>query len=373
MRIGVDARELCGRVTGVGRYLAGLLREWSRNNRALAHDFVLYAPDVPAVPLDTRRFRVRIVPGRPGTWWEQVRVPPAVAQDHLDVFFAPAYTAPLRLKVPTVVTIHDLSYEAHPEWFRIREGTRRRLVTRQAARRAHAIIAVSRFTRDEIVERLGIPSGRVHVIPQGIDAPAVSRSNLGEPTILYVGSIFNRRHVPDLIRAFSILAERRPRVRLEIVGDNRSHPYEDLDGAISAHGVGGRATYRRWVPDEELRTMYGSARAFAFVSEYEGLGTTPLEALLVGIPPVAADTAVSRETLGDAAIFVAPGDVAGTARALEAAVFDEATRRRILDAAPAALGRYDWARAARDTLALIEDAGRSPKSPSHQITRSLDQ
>lgn len=358
MRIGIDARELCGRVTGVGRYLGGLLREWARDERARLYDFVLYAPETPAVALDSRRFRVRMVPGPPGTWWEQMKLPPAAAKDHLDVFFAPAYTAPLRLAVPTVVTIHDLSYDAHPEWFRMREGVRRRIVTRLAARRARKIIAVSRFTRDEIVERLGIDPARVHVVPQGIDRPAVASGTCGEPTILYVGSIFNRRHVPDLIAAFRLLLERRPGVRLEIVGDNRTHPYEDLDRAIAAHGLGGRATYRRWVGDDELPALYRSARAFAFVSDYEGLGTTPLEALSVGIPPVVSDTAVSRETLGESAVFVVPGDVAATARALEAALFDEATRRRVFHAAPTALARYDWGRAARQTLALLEEAAR---------------
>ena len=75
MRIGIDARELCGRPTGVGRYLTGLLLEWARGGRAGAHDFVLYAPEAIALPLDARKFRTRIVPGRPGTWWEQVTLP----------------------------------------------------------------------------------------------------------------------------------------------------------------------------------------------------------------------------------------------------------------------------------------------------------
>ena len=125
MRIGIDARELSGRVTGVGRYLAGLLCEWSGSERARTHEFVLYGPEQPALTLDTRRFATRIVPGSGGTWWEQMQLPASVAADHLDVFFAPAYTAPLRLRVPTVVTIHDVSFAAHPEWFRLREGARR--------------------------------------------------------------------------------------------------------------------------------------------------------------------------------------------------------------------------------------------------------
>lgn len=359
MRIGIDARELCGRPTGVGRYLAGLLREWASSDAVRGHEFVLYAPGEVGIPLDGRRIATRIVEGAPGTWWEQVRLPAVAAADHLDVFFAPAYTAPLRIAAPIVLTIHDLSYVAHPEWFRLREGIRRRLITRAAARRARTVITVSEFSKREILELFAIPADRVRVIPQGIDAPAVSRSRGEEPRVLYVGSIFNRRHVPDLIRGVTLLARDRPDVSLDIVGDNRTFPREDIDVAIAQHGGSTRIAWHRYATDDQLQSLYGRARAFAFLSEYEGLGMTPLEALAVGIPPVVLDTPASRETLGDAAVYV-PGDhdVPAVARGLAAALFDEATRARVLAAAPAALGKYSWTRAGRETLAILEAAVR---------------
>ena len=110
--------------------------------------------------------------------------------------------------------------------------------------------------------------------------------------------------------------------------------------------------------EERLRELYGRARVFAFLSEYEGLGLTPLEALAVGVPPVLADTAVARESCGDAALYVRLGDLPGIARALEQALADEPTRSRLLAAAPRALARYRWPVAARETLALIETAAR---------------
>jgi len=116
MRIGIDARELCGRATGAGRYLAGLLAEWaSRGDRR--HEFVLYAPEALTGTLDAHRFATRIIPGAPGTWWEQVRLPQVARTDHLDVFFSPAYSTPLSLNVPVVVAIHDVSFVVHAEWF----------------------------------------------------------------------------------------------------------------------------------------------------------------------------------------------------------------------------------------------------------------
>ena len=97
--------------------------------------------------------------------------------------------------------------------------------------------------------------------------------------MLFVGSIFNRRRLPDLVRAFGILARRRPLASLDLVGDNRTHPYQNLERAIATEGLKGRIRWHRYIHDDQLRDLYGRARAFAFLSEYEGLGMTPLEAL----------------------------------------------------------------------------------------------
>jgi glycosyltransferase involved in cell wall biosynthesis len=373
MRIGIDARELSGRTTGVGRYLGGLLREWAADARARVHDYVLYAPEPIAMTLDARRFATRTVPGAGGTWWEQRQLPRAAAADHLDVFFAPAYTAPLRLPLPTVVAIHDLSFVAHPEWFRLREGARRRWVTNQSARGAESVITISEFSKRELIERLDVPADKIHVVPPGIGARgsaleasrSVSSVSCPSPQlplpnpcrVLFVGSIFNRRHVIDLIRAFAPIARSHAGASLDLVGDNRSYPHEDVRHTIEAEQLRAQVRWHEYVTDEELAALYADARAFAFLSEYEGLGLTPLEALAAGIPPVLLDTAVARESCGEAAIYVPVNDLPAATRALESILFDDATRQRILAAAPAQLAKYSWPRAARDTLAVLEQAG----------------
>ena len=358
MRIGIDARELAGRATGVGRYLSGLLKEWSSSEQGRLHEFVLYASEPLNVSLDARRFHTRIVSGAAGTWWEQVQLPAVSARDHLDIFFAPAYTAPLMRKLPFVVAIHDLSFAAHPEWFRTREGMRRRWLTRQTAAAARAVVTISEFSRRELIDRLGVPSSRIHVIPPGIDRTnGRAAPSRGSKSVLYVGSIFNRRHVPDLIRAFAPIAHAHAHCTLDIVGDNRSHPHEDLRRAIQREALDGRVTWRQYIDDVELADLYRSARAFAFLSEYEGLGMTPLEALAAGVPSVVADTPIARESCGGAALYVASGDIPGTTRALERLLFDEPTHVSLLAEGPRVLSRYDWPRAARDTLAVIEGAG----------------
>lgn len=372
MRIGIDARELAGQPTGAGRYLAGLLAEWGHADYARRHDFVLYTSGSLGVPLDARRFPTRLVKGSAGTVWEQICLPRAASKDHLDVFFSPAYTAPFLRRTPIVVAIHDVSFFAHPEWFSAREGLRRRWLTARAAKHASAVITISAFSRREIVERLHVPDARIRVIPPGISRSEGSgvtgqgsglraegsgaRGKTETPRVLFVGSIFQRRNIPQLLRAFALVAEHHPDARLDIVGDNRTYPRENIGGLIEGSDAAHSVRWHQYAADAVLDELYGSARAFVFLSEYEGLGLTPLEALARGIPPVLLDTPVAREACGDAALYVSKGAPSDTARSIEAALFDEVLRARILAAAPAALEKYDWTRAARATMAAIESA-----------------
>ena len=373
MRIGIDARELSGRPTGVGRYLACLLDTWSGLPEARAHTFVLFEPSAGPAPhrvpgaFAAGQLVRTTVAGGSGTWWEQVRFPASLAREHLDVLFAPGYTAPLVTTLPTALTVHDLSFFANPGWFTRREGARRRLLTRLSARKARTVLTVSSFSRDEIVQRLGVPAERVRVIPHGGMRPRgpdpLAGGSARESLVLFVGSIFNRRRVPDLIHAFALVARTNPTLRLEIVGDNRTHPRQDLRAIAVEAGVGGQVAVHEFVAEETLEGLYSRAAVFAFLSEYEGFGLTPLEALARGVPPLVLDTCVAREVYGDAAVYVPRGDLSATADAMRALVDNPSMRQDVLARAPAVLGRYSWERAGRDTLLAIENAALQAGSP----------
>jgi glycosyltransferase involved in cell wall biosynthesis len=370
MHIAVDARELGGRPTGVGTYLTRLLDEWARLPQASVHRWSLYTPEMGSGTFSRAEmgsgtflreqlcqtpFSVREVRGRGGTWWEQRALAAALRRDKPDVLFAPGYTAPLAMRVPVVLTVHDVSFFAHPEWFSRREGLRRRMLTRQSARRARLVLTDSEFSRQEILRRVRVPADRVQVIRLGIPPPPVVPAAAFRPlTLLFVGSILNRRRVPDLVRAFAALAPDLPEARLELVGDNRTRPFQDLDALVCSLGIRDRVAVRSYVSDEVLARLYSEARAFAFLSEYEGFGLTPLEALAHGVPVVVLDTPIAREVYEDAALYVRPGDIEATTAALRRLLTDAAARDAQLACAARLLPRYSWPDAARATLAAIE-------------------
>ena len=196
---------------------SGLLHEWAADDAARRHEFVLYAPEPLGRRPSTRavsptRHRRRAAPAPGGS---RCGCRAAAARDHLDVFFAPGLHRAAAARASRSSSRFTTCRSPRiPSGSGCAKGIRRRWLTRQSARRrARAVVTISEFSRRELIERLGVAESRIHVIPPGIDRPpATSRApdRATGRSVLYVGSIFNRRHVPDLIRAFAHRRARAP-------------------------------------------------------------------------------------------------------------------------------------------------------------------
>lgn len=362
LRIGVDGRELVGRVTGVGRYIGEVLTAWARDG-SFPHEVIVFTPDDPheslrqAVGSAVTWEVVRASGG--GTVWEQWHLPRAARRHRLDVFFAGAYTAPVLLSCPTVLLIHDVSYFAHPEWFSRREGFRRRWLTRLSVQRARVVLTVSAFSADETARHLAIARTSVLVAHGGTASVAQRMASGAGATVLYVGSLFNRRLIPELIAGFARAAADVPAARLVLVGENRTHPHVDPRLIAAQCGIRDRVDWRDYVTDAELDELYASARAFAFLSTYEGFGLTPLEAIARGVPVVLLDTPVAHEIYDDAALFVPP-DPGAIGAALRTLLEDDDAHQSLLTAGRDLLTRYSWTRTAATIRGALERAAGLP-------------
>lgn len=357
LHIAVDAREIVGQPTGVGRYLNGLLAAWDASDFPHQLTLIAPAPRPPGLPGLGGRLHWMVAPGTSsGTWWEQTTLKRAVRRLAPDVFFGPGYTAPLRLRCPSVLAVYDVSYYAHPEWFPRREGWRRRRVTRWAARQAHSVVTISEFSAAEITRYLDVPRSSIHLAPPGAPVVAAPPSlDAREPMVLFVGSLFSRRRIPELIDAFATVAAAIPAARLILVGDNRMSPPLNPLELAAARGIEDRVEWLKYVPDAELEALYSRARVFAFLSDYEGFGMTPMEALAHGVAPVLQDTPVTREVYGDGARLVIASPDA-VARAMTELLRDDTAHHALVAAGQARLARFSWAATADRVRHALEHA-----------------
>ncbi len=371
MRIAIDGRELEGQPTGVGVYLAGLLRTWLAEGEGgadAAHRFVLYhrQPLSVDLPEDPRLETVRLPDASPrgGFFWQQRRLAAALAGDPPDWLFAPADSLPVGFSGRALLTIHDLSYFAHPEWFTRTHGAVRRWLTRRSAARATRIVVPSVFTRDEVTARLGIDGARIEVVPHGLDdrlwrvqpasdARLQELTGLSVPFALTVGSIFERRRPRLLLEAFERLGD--VGLGLVIAGDDRRRHLTDLTGEIASRGLADRVRWLRYVRDEDLSALYRAARMVVYLSEYEGFGIPPLEAMSFGVPTIVSRGGALEEVYGGAAVVLeesSPDCVAGALRRVES---DPELRSHLARRGDELVGRHTLARSAARTLRQFVD------------------
>ena len=365
--VGVDGRELQGRPTGTGRYLRNLLRHWrGSGDRLLVYvsgrpprDDVL---DHPAVVLRT------VGDGRArGLEWQEWLLPPAARADRLDVFFSPAYGCPLRLDVPRVTAVHDLSFFSHPHDFAFLDGLRRRTLVALAVRASRAILACSEFTRREIRARFPAAGDRVVHVPLGPDddlppapgrAEARRRLGLEGPSVLTVGAILNRRCLPELLRATARLARLHRGLVLDVVGENRTHPRLDLPALAASLGLEGRVRLSGFVDETGLADRYAAADVAVFLSEYEGFGLPALEAAARDVPLVVSRQPSLGEIFAEAALLVPPRDEHAVAHALDRVLREPGLRGRLIAAGRVLAARHSWARTAALSHAALERAAR---------------
>ncbi len=379
MQIAIDAREAAGKPTGVGRYLVNLLSSWGRAASPEEHGFTLYGDERSAGVFSTpsRDFPVirlrrwpEFIPGL-DTLWQQVTLPRQLRRHRPDVFFSPAYSLPYRLPCPAVVAVHDISFEAHPEWFPRRQAMRRRHTCRRACGSARLVITCSEFSRSELISRYRLPPDRVVTVPLAADPRFRPEENPAAEVrlrrehgvrgriILHAGTILNRRMIPLLLEAFALVLKADPDLTLVFAGENRSWPAIDLFGLAAEFGVDDRIAAPGYVDDQDLAALYNASALTVYLSEYEGFGLPPLEALASGCPVVTSeDNALKEHFHGLACLHQGrePGALAQTILDQLVLSGDEPWPSR-LERSRLAVERFSWDRTADQTLSLIRRAG----------------
>jgi glycosyltransferase involved in cell wall biosynthesis len=368
LRIGIDGRSFGSPAAGVRRYVAELVPALLREPEPL--ELVALGGDPATVPAGLAHVPE---PWHPPTnlGWASVGLPLAAARARVDLIHAPAYTAPLWCRVPVVVTIHDVSYALHPEWYPYRRDRLRRLFYRRSARGAAHVLTVSEFSRGEIARAYGIPPSRITVTPHGVPraftgvetgAGARLPPGVRPPFVLHVGDLHERR---NLMFLFETLVAARWRLdgtgpALVLAGVDRGVG-EGLAMRAAAAGMPEAVVQLGPIDDDQLRPLYRAASALVYPSRYEGFGLPLLEAMASGTPVVASRAASIPEVVGDAGVLLDPDDAEGWTRAIVEVSSGADVRARMRDRGLARAAGFTWERAARITAGVYRQvAGRVP-------------
>jgi glycosyltransferase involved in cell wall biosynthesis len=332
LRVGFDVSPLALTRAGTARHIRSLLAALPEEN------------------IDLRRYGFggssrAIVPARDLAWYLGV-LPLLARRDRVDVLHCPTYRAPVRSSVPLVVTVHDLAVLRHPETFNRWSRSYSRALLPRVVRAARRLIAVSDFTRRELLQLLDVPEEKVRVIPNAVGAPFVTQGEAaGGDYVLAVGTLEPRKNLDRLVDGFRRAGLNGCRL---LVAGMRGWGGVDVNGD-NVQWLGS-------VPDEELARLYRGARCVAYVSLYEGFGLPVLEAMACGAPVVAGRNAAAEEVAGGAAVLVDPLDPEAIAAGLAEAIDRrEELRARGLERAQA----FDWQRVARATVEVYREAASS--------------
>jgi len=369
MIIGFDAKRIVRNGTGLGNYGRTLVNDLSALD---AFDLRLYAPDNGITQL-----RSQIV-GRPNVafcyprhaptaigkaLWRSHGIVKQLQKDGVNIYHGLSGELPVGISkagIRTVVTIHDLIFMRHPEYY---NRTDVKIYTKKffnTIKEADRIVAISECTKRDVCELGEVDPKRVDVIyqscsPRFSEEPDAAKMwtvrdkyVLPDRYILCVGSIEERKNVLEAIQALHHLPDD---VSLVIVG--RQTPYSDrVHEYVLEHRMHSRVQMLHNVPDDDLPALYRMADCFVYPSRYEGFGIPIIEAISQGLPVVACTGSCLEEAGGPDSLYVSPDDPEAMAHALSQVLYGAPERQQRIDRSRQYIRRFENSDAARQMAAL---------------------
>lgn len=380
MRILIDARHV--RDFGFGTYIRNLVRGLAAIGAP--HEFLLTVRSADREELEGLPENFHILPYERADTDPRDRIlfPWFARKERPSLVHMPLARVHLFLPRPYVVTVHDISslvVEQGPGW----KGELRQALLRRALLESACVIAVSEWTRNDLISLMRVPEEKIRRIYGAVDPsftepqPArwaraagpearererkreLERYQVHYPYLLYAGTIRPQKNIPRLVEAFALVRGKlqdSPRwkdLRLIIIGDEISrHPA--VRQTVIQSRVEPYVRFLGFVPKETLRVFYESAAAFVFPSLYEGFGLPPLEAMACGTPVVCSSATSLPEAVGDAAEMVSPDNVFDIARGILEVLLNDQRRQELVERGARRVREFRWETTAAQVLAIYE-------------------
>lgn len=369
MRIGIDARMFSSEFTGIGRYVYELVENLANIDKKNSYVIFMNKEEFEKFEPRSKRIEKVLVNAKHYSLAEQIGFWRTLKKANLDLMHFTHFNAPILYKKPSVVTIHDLTLSFYPgkkmnSWY---HKLAYNLVLKNAVKNAKKIIAVSENTKADLVEMLKTGPGKVTVIYEGVNENFTPKENRGENEeilkkygitkdfLLYTGVWRGHKNLVNLIKAFSFLKQEEAGFEAQLVITGNEDPYyPEVKRTVVELGLEHDVIFPGMVPEDELVSLYQSAKLYVFPSLYEGFGLPPLEAMRCGTPVVASKTACIPEICGDNALFFDPYDITDMANVIRRVWIDESLQKELREYGLRHSLKFSWEKMAEKTLELYE-------------------
>lgn len=363
------------RSAGVNGYIYNMLRALPAADPALNYTvFTGRQGNPPELARLTAR-RTRLSTARPlyRLAWEQLIQPVALARLRPDLYHAMAFVAPVMNRVPTVVTVYDLSFVHYPDRLPAARRWYLRLLTARSCHHARRVIAISQSTARDLSATFGITPDKIDIAVPGVGeqfqplpAPEVTafrqRARLPDRFLLFLGTLEPRKNLPVLLQAYARLtATTRRAVHLVLAG-GKGWMYDDIFRQVKQLDLADTVHFPGYLPAEELALWYNAADVFVYPSVFEGFGLPVVEAMACGTPVVVSDVSSLPEAAGDTGYRLPPDQPDAWTEALAHVVRDAGWRAREGQRGRAHAARFTWANTAAQTVASYRRALHLPET-----------
>jgi glycosyltransferase involved in cell wall biosynthesis len=382
MQFAVDAHAIGRHLTGNEVYVRSLLNAFGARERDC--EFVAYVSAEEAWRHLPSRIRTRRVAANPFLRLG-FDLGMKVRQDAPDLLHV-QYTAPLACPVPVVVSVHDVSFLEHPEYFTPSRARQLQWTVRRTVKRAARILTGSDFSRAAILKVYGdLEEDQVVVVPNAAapefrpipreTAAAVVRERFGiaGPLVLSVGDLQPRKNQIGLIGAFARLVKQYPQLRHTLLLAGKETWFaERVRQAARSSGVEDRIRFSGFVSDDDLLQLYNACDLFVFPSFYEGFGLPALEAMACGRAVACSNTSALPEVVDGAAILFDPYSMDEMVRALRDLLLDDELRRRMERLGLQRAAHFSWQKTAERTLDVYRDVAESAGARRKPVSAGIE-
>ncbi|MFA5029555.1 MAG: glycosyltransferase family 1 protein [Patescibacteria group bacterium] len=365
MRIGIDARLFGPKNGGIGRYSQEIIKQLEELDSKNQYFVFLQADNFNDYQPQNKNFQKVLADYRPYSLGEQLFFPKLLRKHQLALVHFLHFNVPIFYGGDFIVTIHDLIISHYPQ---SRATTLPplvhkvklffyHLIIKAAARKAKKIIAVSQYTKDDIVKLLKTKERKIEVIYEGVDLPLVWPEadcqkvlvdlKIGQEFLLYVGSAYPHKNLENLILAFSKIGEAHKDLQLVLVGKNNYFYQRLKEWAKKEVGEAvQKIIFTDYLDDQKLACLYRTASLYVFPSLIEGFGLPPLEAQNYGLAVVSSDRSCLPEILGDSAVYFDPENTKEIAEKINSVLTDKDLRQGLIENGTDNLKKYSWRLAA---------------------------